>query len=285
MWHFLAVLVVSSLLIVGGCGPESIDDPGGGPSEIRLAVLSPALADTVHALGAGELIVGRQQFDRVTRSEIPVVGDLSGIDYETMIRVRPTHIVAQRTAAGLPLRLIELAQERNWEIVELPLLRLEDIVESVGAMARLVGSEPEVSRILTDRLELGLAGGLSLGRTVVVVSATPLAVIGPGAFHAQIVERLGATVVPDSGPAYLPLDAETFASLQPETIVLLMPGADAGMRGIDLLGVAGQLPIPAVEYGRILVVRDDRCMLPSVSILGMIDQIREQATELVPLEH
>lgn len=265
-------------LLLGLLGCEQRSPEGLSPSDgsLRLAVLSPALADTLHALGHGELIVGRQQYDRFTDPTIPIVGDLTGIDYESLILSAPTHIVAQETAAGLPERLLRMAQDRGWEVMELPLLTLDDVIESISAMDTLGGGSGR-SEDLERAFEDGLRADLDLGKTVIVASDRPLSVIGPGAFHWELVQQMGGQPIPESGPAYLTLDAESLAAMEPETIVILLPGGDPEADREQLLGAASGLSMPALERGRLIVVTDERCMLPSTSMLRVIEQIRAQA--------
>lgn len=266
---FCAIL---SLLILPCCTQQDAREPADG-SEIRLAVLSPALADTLHALGHADLIVGRQQYDRFTDAAVPVVGDLTGINYESMIRANPTHIVAQKTEAGLPARLMRMAEDRGWEVIELPLLTLDDVLGSIKALDRLTGGS-ELAEALVEKFDATLGLELSLGRTAVVASSRPLAVIGPGAFHWELVERIGGEPIPESGAAYLTLDAESLAALAPETIIVLAPGGAETMGAAEALGAAAGLDMPALENGRMIVVTDPRCMLPSVSLLRVIEQIQ-----------
>ena len=275
----LAVGLVACLVVTPSCSPPAADSPD---DEIRLAVLSPALADTLTRLGHAELIVGRQQFDRFTDQSVPVVGDLTGIDYETLLRVRPTHIVAQETQAGLPPRLLEVARERGWEIHELPLLTLDEAVASITTLDELAEGSGQTAAALTDRFNQALDAEVALGRTVIVASASPLAVIGPGAFHWEILAALGAQPVPDSGAAYLTLDAESLAALEPETVVVLAPGQSPDSPVEDLLGAAAGIGMPAVEAGRVIVVTDPRCMLPSTAMLDLVERIRAEAERIGP---
>jgi ABC-type hemin transport system substrate-binding protein len=267
---FCAVLALLSL----PCCTAQTESDARSADEIRLAVLSPALADTLHALGHGGLIVGRQQYDRFTDPDVPVVGDLTGIDYESMIRASPTHIVAQMTEAGLPDRLMRMAAERGWEIVELPLLTLDDVLASISALDQLTGGSDRAESLIGE-FEVMLGRDLPLGRTVVVASSRPLAVIGPGAFHWELIQRIGGVPVPVSGAAYLTLDAESLGGLAAETIVVLAPGGSDSMEAAEALGAAAGLAMPALENGRLIVVTDPRCMLPSVSLLRVVEQIHD----------
>lgn len=272
-------LLLACLACLSACADRAEPSAEG---EIRLAVLSPALADTLHRLGHSELIVGRQQFDRFTDQEIPVIGDLTGIDYETLLLVRPTHIVAQQTEAGLPERLHAVATERGWEIHELPLLTLGDTKASIRRLDELAGGLSQTALELTRRLRDALIADLALGRTVIVASSSPLAIIGPGAFHWEMVESLGGEAVPRSGAAYLSLDAESFAAMDPDTIIVLAPGGDPDAPMDQLLGAASDIGLEAVDRGRVIVVTDPKCMLPSTAMLDVIERIRTESRRIGP---
>jgi ABC-type Fe3+-hydroxamate transport system substrate-binding protein len=283
--NFLADLVkfcsILMLLLVGACAESEPSAPGDG---VRLAVLSPALADTLRALGHERLIVGKQRFDRFTTDDVPVVGDLTGIDYERLILTNPTHIVAQRTEAGLPERLVAIASDRGWEIVEIPLLSLDDTIASVRALDELAGGDGVAAAELEGRFAEALGGSLPLGRTVVLASASPLALIGPGAFHWEAVARLGGDALPEDGPAYLSMDAEGLLAMDPRTIIVLAPdlAADASLR--DTLGAAGSVGLAAVEEGRVIVIRSAKCMLPSTAMIDFIEQVRSEAAGFEPAD-
>ena len=282
--HNLLELCKFCVLLTGlacsvGCAERAEPTPEG---EVRLAVLSPALADTLHRLGHAELIVGRQQFDRFTDQDVPAVGDLTGIDYEMLLLARPTHIIAQQTQACLPKRLHDIAGERGWQVHELPLLTLDDSIASIELLDSLAGGSGEAGSELTEQLRQSLKPDLALGKTAIVASAAPLAVIGPGAFHWEIVRSLGGEPVPVSGPAYLTLDAESFAALAPDTIVVLAPGENPDASMEELLGAASAIEMEAVAGGRVIVVPDPKCLLPSTALLDFVERIRAEAQRLGP---
>lgn len=261
----------------------SVGDTGASANpQPRLAVLSPALADTLHALGHADLIVGRQRFDRFTEQSIPVVGDLTGLDYERLLVVQPTHIIAQESASGLPERLFQLAAQNGWVIEEIPLLTLDHTIASIGILDRIAGGDGNLADALEARFSAAIGQTAELGRTVLVASASPLALIGPGAFHWDIVERLGGVPLPENGTPYLTTDAEGLLALNPQTIIALAPGLAPDASPEEYLGIGASLNLDALRQNRVIVVRDPKCMLPSTAMLEVIETILEAAERLGP---
>src|SRR5688572_2242849 len=72
-------------------GPATADRAG----PPRVVALSPGLAVTMRDLGLGDLLAGRHGFDAWSDPALPVCGDQSGLDYERLLAVRPTHILVQ----------------------------------------------------------------------------------------------------------------------------------------------------------------------------------------------
>lgn len=288
MTHFLRYLslfcFLPVVLLLAGCDPEG-SSPGSSTtrgSQPRLVVLSPALADTLHALGHAELIVGRQRFDRFTDPTIPVVGDLTGLDYERLMVVHPTHIVAQESAAGLPVRLLQLAEKKGWTIEEIPLLSLDDAIASIRTLDQIAGGDGHTADALEEQFSTALARRADLGRTALVASSSPLALIGPGAFHWEIVEKLGGTPVPQDGPAYFTTDAESLLHLNPQTIIAFAPGLSPDAPMADYLGIAANLNLDAIRQNRVILISDPKCMLPSTALLPLIETILRETERLGP---
>jgi hypothetical protein len=115
-------------------------------SQPRVVVLSPALAITLKDLGLEHMIVGRHGYDLVLDKSLPVCGDQAGIDYEALIRAKPTHVVLQWGARPLPDRLTELATTYDWIVVNQELLTLSDVrASTVELFDILAGPENQRS--------------------------------------------------------------------------------------------------------------------------------------------
>jgi ABC-type Fe3+-hydroxamate transport system substrate-binding protein len=238
------------------------------------------MAVILRDLASADRIVGRHGYDMVLSKEVPVVGDESGINYEALVGVNPSHIVLELGAKGLPPRLQEMAAAREWTIVALPLLSLNDVEAAVPALAELVGTDAARSRARTLRTEMDRAWARSertralLGRTVVLSSIDPVGVMGPGSFHHEMIGRMGAVPVPEEGAAYITLSHEDLVRLNPDTIVLLSPSAPARFGfEIDAMGALASLPVKAIEERDLIVVSHPLCQTPSTALIDVADEI------------
>jgi ABC-type hemin transport system substrate-binding protein len=105
----------------------------------------------------------------------------------------------------------------------------------------------------------------------------PAAALGPGSVHHEVMVAIGGVSALEAGRPYMPLDAEDLLTLSPEAIVLLAPGKDGDWRA--LLGSLAELPVPAIENGRVAVFRDDEVLMASTSTLRYAQELRRQLGE------
>lgn len=242
--------------------------------------MSPALAAICNDLGLGDRIVGRNAYDIVLDPAIPVAGDINGFDYERLIRLNPTHILLERSAKNPPDRLLRLAKERGWAIEVFPLLTLDDIPNAAGRLAQEFDN-PQVrgrlSAMLTDldaSLQPAGPGARNAGRLLALYWTNPVGAAGPGSFHYEILVRMGFEPALTEGGPYVTLDPEDVLRIDPESLLLIMPGADAG-RIEELLGPLARLDLRCVRDGRVGVITDELANLPATTIGRMVREIRE----------
>lgn len=295
----LAVIVAAAIVYVTALsGRTSAPGPASNapPDSARIVVLSPGLADILRACDFGPALVGRHAFDAWSDPSLPVCGDQSGINYEALIAARPTHVLVEWGQRDLPPRLVELAAANNWLLKNYPLLTLADIQAAADDIQISVPPEPHPSgsseitpaaRRLRDRFDAAFARRDALdraGRILILYSAKPPTVLGPGSFHHQILERLGATPAITEGKPFITLDAEDVLRLKPDGIVLIQPRA-AGSPAFptprdaasltDRLGAVATLDIPAVRNGHIALIDDETAALPGPSLAKIGDQLAE----------
>lgn len=278
-----ALAMIGLALASAACdrAPDSAAGPTapavGGP---RIVSLSPGLSITLADLGLAGRVVGRHASDRSLDPAIRVVGDQTGIDYEVLARLEPTHIVMQTDAGGVPALLTSLAAQRGWRLVALPMLTLDDIESAVGRLAGVFADEPGVTEA-AHRIRARVAEVWSedptirerAGRMLVVYWTSPLGVAGPGSFHHDLARRLGARAIPETGGPYQTLDAEDLRAAAPDSIVLLTPDlTDADLaRTVERWREYG---IPAALEGRVAVLREWSYLTPGTAILGLAEAMR-----------
>jgi len=247
----------------------------------RVAPLSPALAIILRDLGLEDLVVARHGFDLVLDESLPVVGDQTGIDYESLLRVEPTHVLLERGADDPPPTLMRLAEERGWTIERFPLLTLHDIRSATQRLAAMFGGErvrtraenllSRMDRVWSPRPELARHAG----RTLALYWTRPPGAAGPGSFHHQLLKAVGVSPAIEDGGPYITLDAEDVHRLDPDSLVLFMPGADPD-RLDALLGPLARLDLRAVQAGRVAVIRHPLGLTPSSAMIEIAEQLIEK---------
>lgn len=274
----LAFLVVS----LAGCRrdpPAPTDAETGKPAAPRIVSLSPAITIMLHDLGLADYVVGRHAWDRTLPTSTPVVGDQTGIDYEQLARLAPTHILLQQTAGGEPELLKTLAHERGWTSLSMPLLALDDIPRAIDLMANEFAAIPgvpnraaEIHRRISEAWRPREALAESAGRTLVVYWTSPIGVAGPGSFHHDLLLRMGFRAVPATGSPFITLDFEDVRRLAPESIHILTPdlAEDEARKAIRAWE---KLDLPAVQSGRIILWSDPRFLTPSTAMIDFAEEL------------
>lgn len=260
------------------------DTPAAAP---RVAVLSPALAATMQDLGLEALVVGRAGWDLALDPALPVCGDQTGIDYERLLAVRPTHVLLEWGSRPLPPRLGALAADQGWTVRNFRLLSLGEVAASADALGEMflpprAGAEPAgdpFRRALARRADFSPAG-----RVLLLASLAPPAALGPGSFHHQALESIGGVPAFADGAPYIRLDAEDVLRLAPDAIILVLPRAPGVPAPSEpptwddlraRLGAIGTLDIPAVARRRVALIDDPLALLPATTLRRFADALAD----------
>lgn len=280
MRFLLALLALFSL---GACDKPAPATPPGSP---RVVALSPAIAVIVNDLGHAGLVVGRHAYDASLDPAIPVCGDQAAIDYETLLRVRPTLVLTQWGTRALPEALVRQGKARGYEIADYRLLTLDDIagtVRDIDRRLRPANTPPTAAcDVLTDRMNKAWSPRPILakaGRVLLLAAVSPPASTGPGSFNYQVLQRIGATPAITEGGAYIILDAEDIIRIAPDAIVLIDPrGRDAPPSRRDpraALGPIAALDTPAARTNRFAVIDDPGALTPATTMIRFADDLAD----------
>jgi ABC-type Fe3+-hydroxamate transport system substrate-binding protein len=275
----------------GGATPDSGGERAGPPGKPSgIVVLSPALCETLRALGPGEPIIGRHAFDRGTDPSVPIVGDQRGIEYETLARLRPGAVVLEASAAATPARLKNLADELAFAIHRVPTLTLEDVRASIGVIGAIAGRPPRRIAELERAFDAARRPiddertREALQRVLLLAGTDPPGALGPGSYHHELIEAMGGSSALIDGGPFQRLSAEDVAALSPGAVVLLAPGLrdEPVVTGADAtreLGVLGDVGLPAVREGRAAVLSGGAVLLPSApGVMALAADLRTTAT-------
>ncbi|HEX2839327.1 MAG TPA: hypothetical protein VHN77_14510 [Phycisphaerales bacterium] len=295
----VAVACCSVILACSRTAPPPPPPPSPAPTPatapLRIVSLSPAVSVILRDLGHEQAIVGRHAYDVVLPASLPVCGDQSGIDYESLIRAKPTHVLTQWGARALPEKLTDMARSQGWTLEDVPILTVDDISTAVGTVDRAVRSVGDADALSPNALRLQAAmrelahpepkpDRSGVGKVLILISTAPPTALGPGSAHDELLRALGATPALTDAKAYMELTHEDLVRLAPDAIILFMlrtsdehphAGSEAGATPTDdPWKPLRPLNLPALRRGHVAVIDDPLALLPSTGLIPVGEKMK-----------
>jgi ABC-type Fe3+-hydroxamate transport system substrate-binding protein len=257
--------------------------------EVRIVSLSPAISRTLVDFSLQSKVVGRTPYCYSLDKSIPVVGDLTNVNFEQLVELNPTHILVQPPAAGLNQNLVQVAREHGWTLAAWPLTDLDDIEKLVGELPAALFPDGSAeleqaahrSAELLNRIAQAVTPShpgtspLWTGRVLIVSSINPVLAAGRGTFLSDVVTRLGsANALAATG--WVQLSMEDVVQINPEALIVVKPGFDK-LAGVgEAAGPLWNLEIDASLHRRVCIVNNWDAYLPSSAITATAEEIRSQ---------
>lgn len=226
LWLCLWLLSASSALAAG----ISVRDDTGATVSLaqpaqRIVTLSPHLAETVFAAGAGGQIVGTVDYSNYPEAarRIPRVGGYSRFDLEAVVALKPDLIIAWE-GGNAPAHLQKL-RRLGLPVYLSQINRLEDIageIERIGVLAGTRQSADTAARTFRQRLADLQAryAGRPVVRTFYEVWHQPLKTIGGQQFISSVIRLCGGENVFGTLTATAPdVTVEAVLAANPEAII------------------------------------------------------------------
>jgi len=259
------LLACAVLAALPACTKPGTPAPQGRNPQ-RIVSLTPALTETLFAVGAGDRVVGVTQFcdfppDAKTR---PKVGGYVNPSVEAVLALSPDLVVV---SPGPGNRDAALAMQRAGLRVEIVAAEtLEDSLAAIESVARLTG-DVERGRTLAAsiRAELdAIAKRVAPARPVrafFCIQTEPIIAAGRDTLPAQLLAVAGGVNVVEA-PRYPRLDIEAVAGAKPEIILQARMDLSAGDAHVEDAFWKRWPSIPAVSSGRVVVLPDDLTLRP-----------------------
>lgn len=226
LWLCLWLLSASNALAAG----ISVRDDTGATVSLaqpaqRIVTLSPHLAETVFAAGAGGQIVGTVDYSNYPEAarRIPRVGGYSRFDLEAVVALKPDLIIAWE-GGNAPAHLQKL-RRLGLPVYLSQINRLEDIageIERIGVLAGTRQSADTTARTFRQRLADLQAryAGRPVVRTFYEVWHQPLKTIGGQQFISSVIRLCGGENVFGTLTATAPdVTVEAVLAANPEAII------------------------------------------------------------------
>lgn len=265
--------LLAALALAFGCaGPASEPAPPAG-----WAVLAPAAAETLVALGESDRIVAVGDWITWPRelAARPKLGAYDAPNEEALAALGVGTLVTSSSVAGRAGR--ERLARLGVRVVELDTSTLDGTLDAIAELGRLAGRE-DGAAALVAAIERGLeevrarAAGAPARRVLVAVGREPLFVAGPGSHLDELVRIAGGVnVAADLDVPYAQVALEAMLARRPEVIVDLSDNRPGAPRGPGPGPWAPWSFVPAVAEGRVWLVDPLRLAIPGPRLVAMAE--------------
>lgn len=256
------------------------DKPGEVPQSSQrdgIVSISPAASDLLVQLGLLDRIVGVSAYEAhpQLKSLLPVVGDYERIDWEKMAQLRPRYLVVQGQPQRLPEGLKERCEAAGVELINIQIDRLDDIPLAVVAIAEALGIK-DAGDATAKKMREEIVARLGQTPALIVLSENGKFVAGRDTFLDDLLARAGgANVITANG--YPTIDQEMLLTLRPQVIFILLPDASDATAAEARASIDKAKSLPAVEAGRVYVIRRADVLLPSHSnAVALLKELAER---------
>ena len=201
----------------------------------RIVSTSPAITETLFALGAGDRVVAVSEYCHfpVEATKRTKIGSYLRPNVETIIRLKPDLVIIER----LPGNALEQLRIGNVRVVQVIYGDVAANLRAIGEIAAATG-RIEAGRVETARIGEALrqvesgASGRSRRTVLFIVGRTPgrldgMVAVGKGSYLNELIAMAGGrNIMADSVVAYPKLSLEGVVRLRPDLIVDMGDMAD-----------------------------------------------------------
>jgi iron complex transport system substrate-binding protein len=238
-----------------------------GARASRIVSLSPSTTETVFALGAGALLVGRSRYcDHPPEVQaLPEVGGYVDPSFEAILALTPDLVTGARGPAGdVVAKRLEARGIATYFPEAESFAAIEEMIAGLGARTGRTADADRLVRDLRSRAEdvrSRWPDSAPKPRVLLVFGLEPLSVAGPGSFADEMIRRAGGINVIEHGGAYPTIGVEQVLVLDPDVVV---NAAIAETHGSQRIGrdSPGWSKVRAVARGDVRAVEDETVLRP-----------------------
>jgi iron complex transport system substrate-binding protein len=231
--------------------------------QLRIVSISPNTTETMFALGAGDLLVGRSRYCDIPKeaAKLPTVGGYSDPNLEAIVGLSPSLVIGARGPAGPTL--MDSLKTHGIETFFPETESIAQIKAMISDLGTLVGHPADAERVVKNieaqqnALKTKLVGK-ARPKVLFAFDIAPVIAAGPGSFTDEILREAGADNVVTKGGTYPTIGLEHLLTLDPD---LLLDGA-SDMQATQSMkervtNAPGWKELRAVKEGRIRQVGSD----------------------------
>ncbi len=247
--------------------PRTLTDDDGTEMTVtarpeRVISLSPAITETVFALGSGDRLVGGTDYDDYPpeAAALPDVATFTGVLMEQVVDLDPDLVLAAGNNFTSQAD-IDRMRELGMTVLVTYAESVDEVVADIELIGRAVGADAEAAAI-ADRMENRIAGvEVAIAqidqrpRVFYQIGSTPeIYAPAPNSFIADMVALAGGDPITTTDPVVFSISVERLVDLDPEVIVV--GDAQFGVCPEQVAARPGWGGMTAVREGAVRAVDD-----------------------------
>ena len=254
--------------------------PPPAEDSLRIVSLQPQITETLFAIGAGDAVVGRSDYDAWPESvrSLPSGGTALTPNVEAVVGLRPTHVLIEATEGARTDLLEPLAH-----VEALPWHQVADIGPSVRRLGELTGHEVQAERVAAQMTAALRVDPPPTGTRTLMVYASddlasgPLWYVQRNSLHGAAMHAAGLVNAVDedvSGAPSMPI--ERLLAVDPAQILILSSDDTITPAQRERLTHAfdALTPLSAVQSGDIHVLASSRYHSTGPALVEFVDVLR-----------
>ncbi|OFV67654.1 MAG: iron ABC transporter substrate-binding protein [Candidatus Syntrophoarchaeum caldarius] len=247
----------------------------------RIVSLAPSTTEILFAIGAGDRVVGVDDYSNYPpeATHLVKVGSYATINIEQVVDLKPDLVVA---AYGNGIEVIDALSNLGIPVVGLNPGGLDEILDSINLLGKITGCEENATR-LTDEMRARIVAVESMAATkdkpsvFYVIWHDPLWTAGNGTFEDEMISIAGGKNIASDLDSYSIISLEKVIDSDPD-VIITTSGGGMGVAGSNLSyeyittnpRFAG---ISAVKEGKVYVIDADIATRPGPRIVDALEEI------------
>lgn len=220
----------------------------------RIISMLPSHTETVVALGAGNKLVGVDEYSNYPASvvtKLPKVGSAFGPDLEKIVALKPDLVLADESKSS---KLVAKLEAAGLTVYGGSAQTYNEVFQKIAVLGKITNRETQATRLTTQiRSDLNTLQKKVVGRPTVSVyyevDPAPYSV-GPNSFIGTLITKAG-------GKTIIPAALGDFPKIDPELIVKSNPAVMVGLTAEEARSRPGWGNLRAVKAGRIYKPNDE----------------------------
>jgi iron complex transport system substrate-binding protein len=244
----------------------------------RIVCLTPSVADTVYAIGAGDDVAGITDYTLYPPQarQKPSIGEVLRPSLERIAVLHPDVVIG--SAPLNDAETIRGIQRMGIPVFLVNATGIEGIYSSIASIGRALGRESDAASLIArlrerERKVRGQAAAGAHPSVFFAISLDPCITAGRRAFITELLAAAGArSVTDDIAQEWINVNIEAILPRKPQ-LILLLNDSPFGLK--DLRNHPGWSSMEAVRAGRVIRI-DDRLQYPSPVAFDALEELARQ---------